>query len=48
MKTKALFKQVVKFEQFDPPWSILGEVKVVSTVVNLKLCDFGGPENGRV
>ena len=27
MKTKALFKQVVKFEQFDPLWFILGENK---------------------
>ena len=27
VKTKALFKQVVKFEQIDPLWSILGENK---------------------
>ena len=27
MSTEALFKQVVKFEQIDPFWSILGENK---------------------
>ena len=27
VKTKALFKQVVKFEQIDPFWTILGEHK---------------------
>ena len=27
VKTKALFTQVVKFEQIDPLWSILGENK---------------------
>ena len=27
VKTKALFKQVVKFEKFDPRWFILGENK---------------------
>ena len=27
MKTKALFKQVVKLEQIDPLWSISGEKK---------------------
>ena len=27
VKTKALFKQVVKFGQIDPLWSILGENK---------------------
>ena len=27
VKTKALFKQVVKFEQIDPLWSILDENK---------------------
>ena len=28
MKTKALFKQVVKLEQIDPLWSISGEKTV--------------------
>ena len=27
VKTKALFQQVVKFEQIDPLWSILGKNK---------------------
>ena len=42
VKMKALFKHVVKFEQFDPLLLILGEIKCGPYCCKLKFHDFGG------